>query len=166
MNLRLLTTLVLATTLLLSTLGCSKKQGPVPEPVGTGSYQLDGSLRTCEAKITTSTTKAMGGNQNYDYLNVRLTTLPQPPSGAETFVLYFYKLAGQSSSAYQVFNMELYVKNGVFASTFTNDVTTITPTADGGFSGTFSAKVPPPTAGTAPPAYAAITNGVFTNARP
>ena len=163
MRLRLLTTPLLATSLLLSTLACSKKDDPAAAAVGTGSYKLDGSTITCQAKAYPSS--ATSGGLTYDYLEIDLTTTPQPASGVETLKLFFFKQGGQSSNAYQLNDVALFTKgNTTSPYYFANDVTTLTPT-NGGFSGTFSAKASNPVGGNAGP-YTAITAGAFSDARP
>jgi hypothetical protein len=163
MHLRLLTTPLLAIGLLFSTLGCSKKDDPAAASVGTGSYKLDGTTITCQAKAYPSS--ATSGGLTYDYLEIDLTTTPQPTSGAETLKLFFFKQGGQSSNAYQLNDLALFTKgNTASPYYFANDVTTLTSTT-GGFSGTFSAKTSNPAGGNAGP-YTAITAGAFTDARP
>ncbi len=152
MKLHLLATPLLATGLLLSTLGCSKKDDPSGPVAGTGSYKLDGVKRHCDAYTTFSTGAANG--QTYDEVEVRLTTTPQPASGIETLDLFYSKKTTEPNTAYQLLYLISYSSN----SQFSNDGTTITPTSGGGLSGTF--------AGTAfgTPKYV-ITEGVFTDAR-
>lgn len=164
MRLRLLTTPILATALLFGTLACSKKDDPAATSVGTGSYKLDGTTITCQAKAYPSTSTS--GGLTYDYLEIDLTTTPQPASGAETLKLFFLKQGGQPSSAYQLNDISLFTKgNTTSPYYFANDVTTLT-TTNGSFSGTFSAKAINPVGGNAPGPYTAITAGVFTDARP
>jgi hypothetical protein len=164
MHLRLLTTPVLAIGLLFSTLACSKKDDPAAASVGTGSYKLDGTTITCQAKAYPSS--ATSGGLTYDYLEIDLTTTPQPASGTETLKLFFFKQGGQPSNAYQLNDFALFTKgNTTSPYYFANDVTTLTAT-NGGFSGTFSAKASSPAGGTAPGPYTSITAGVFTDARP
>ena len=164
MRLRLLTTPLLATSLLLSTLACSKKEDPAATSIGTGSYKLDGATIACQAKAYPSS--ATSGGLTYDYLEIDLTTTPQPASGAETLKLFFFKQGGQSSNAYRLNDFALFTKgNTTSPYYFANDVTTLT-TTNGSFSGTFSARASSPVGGTAPGPYTAITAGVFTDARP
>jgi hypothetical protein len=163
MRLRSLTSPLLATALLLSTLACSKKDDPAATSVGTGSYKLDATPVTCQAKAYPSS--ATSGGLSYDYLEIDLTTTPQPASGAETLKLYFFKQGGQPSTAYQLNDVALFTKgNTTSPYYFANQVTTLTPT-NGGFSGSFSAKASSPVGGNPGP-YTAITAGVFTDARP
>jgi hypothetical protein len=73
MRLRLLTIPLLASTLLFSTLGCSKKDAPKTDSASTGSYKLDGVLKTCEVK---SAFFSASVSQSYDQLDISLTTIP------------------------------------------------------------------------------------------
>jgi hypothetical protein len=157
MKLRFLTTPLLATSLLLTTFGCAKKDDPAATPaVGTGSYKLDNTTITCQAKALTSS--ASSGGLAYDYLEVDLTTTPQPASGPETLKLYFFKPGGQPANAFTLREITLDTKGSSYP--FSNDVTTLTSPSTSTFSGTFSATA----SGSVP--YRTITAGVFTNARP
>lgn len=153
----------MAATLLLSTLGCSKKDDPTTTSGNTSSYKLDGTTITCQSKAYASS--ATSGGLTTDYLEIHLTTTPQPTSGAETLKLYYYKQSGQAASAYALIDASLFTKGGTSQYYFTNYITTISATSGGGFSGTFSAKYSSPAGGTAPGPYVAITDGVFTDAR-
>jgi hypothetical protein len=157
MNLRHLATPLLATGLLLSTLGCSKKEDAAPTAMG--SYKLDGATRSCQAKAYVSS--ASSGGLAYDYLEVDLTTTPQPASGAEILKLYYLKPGGQPANAYLLNSLELTAKGGTYS--FGNDASTLNTTLNGGFSGTFSATASRTT--TAPP-YTTISAGVYTDVRP
>jgi hypothetical protein len=164
MRFSLSATPLLAATLLLGTLACSKKEDPAAASVGTGSYKLDAALINCQAKAYPSS--ATSGGLTYDYLEIDLTTTPQPANGAETLKLYFFKQGGQPSTAYRLNDIAFFTKgNTTSPYYFANDVTTLTPTSNGGFSGSFSAKASNPVGGSAGP-YQAITAGVFTDARP
>lgn len=163
MNLRLLAT-PLVSTLLLGTLGCSKKDDPTVSSTGTGSYKLDGTTITCQSKAYTSS--ATSGGLTLNYLEIDLTTTPQPTSGAETLKLFFVKQAGQSNNAYLLTDISFFTKGSSSPYYFANDVTTLSSTSGGGFSGTFSAKASSPVGSTTPGPYTAITSGVFTDARP
>ncbi|MGI4863084.1 MAG: hypothetical protein ACRYFZ_04120 [Janthinobacterium lividum] len=101
MKLRLLATPLVATTLLLSTLGCAKKEDATPTPTASGSYILDGKTINCTVKAVVQTSLAGNPAQSYDVLDVELTTTPQPASGPEKLDLYFQKQTGQSPNAYQ-----------------------------------------------------------------
>jgi len=157
MNLRHLATPLLATGLLLSTLGCSKKEEAAPTAMG--SYKLDGTTRSCQAKAYVSS--ASSGGLAYDYLEVDLTTTPQPASGTEILKLYYLKPSGQPTNAYLLSSLELTAKGGTYS--FGNNVSTLNSTISGGFSGTFSATASRTT--TAPP-YTTISDGVYTDVRP
>lgn len=151
-----------AASLLLITFGCAKKDDPAAaSATGTASYKLDNTTINCQARALTSS--ASSGGLAYDYLQVALTTTPQPASGAETLKLYFFKQSGQPTSAYALTDISLETKGSTYA--FANDVTTLTSPASGVFSGTFSATASP-VGGTASGPYRTITAGVFTNAQP
>lgn len=79
MTVRFLTTPLLATTLLLSAFGCSKKEGASPTP-GTGSFMLDGISLSGQAK-TTRSAGSIGGTV-YDFLDLDLT--PSQTTGEST----------------------------------------------------------------------------------
>ncbi|MDO7884244.1 hypothetical protein [Hymenobacter cheonanensis] len=144
--------------LLLGALSCAKPQDPVP--ASNGSYTLDGVLRRCQATTSTYTNTFYGG-QTKDVLLVHLTTVPQPESGAECLELTYFKDGRQPSTAYQPVNTGiLWVRNHGYRYTFDNATTSLTATSTG-FSGTYAGKIigdPDP--------YAAIADGVFTDARP
>jgi hypothetical protein len=95
MTLRLFTTPLLAATLLLSTIGCSKKDDPQTQPPSSASYVLDGQARTCQA---TQTTHSASG---YDFLTITLTTTPQPARGPEILYLALRRPTSQPTSAYE-----------------------------------------------------------------
>jgi hypothetical protein len=157
MNLRTLTTPLLAATLLLSTFGCSKKEEATP--VAMGSYKLDGATKSCQVKAYVSS--ATSGGLAYDYLEVDLATTPQPASGAEILKLYYVKPSGQPTNAYIMNAIELSVNNSLYS--FGNNASTLNSTISGGFSGTFSATA---SRTTSPPPYSYITDGVYTDVRP
>jgi hypothetical protein len=106
MNLRVPTaplTLV-AATLLLSTLGCSKKDAPTPSNIG--SYKLDGVLRNCSAETYGRSLVSVG--YNLEELTVYLTTTPQPASGFEALKVIFTKVAGQADTTYRCSHIYFY----------------------------------------------------------
>lgn len=163
---RLLTTPLLAATLLLSTLGCAKKEetpapAPMPTPVGTGtdSYKLDTQALTCQARTTTSTSTS--GGITREYVNVDLLTTPAPASGEQRRLLTYSRTS--PSAAYQFSEATLFEKNTVTLSGgFTGTSGRVTANGDGSFSGTFAAQ----DKGLIPMAYQTITAGSFTQARP
>jgi hypothetical protein len=157
MTLRLLATPLLAATLLLSALGCSRKDDPAL--LNTGSYKLDGTTINCQSKAFISS--ATSGGLSYDYLEIDLTTTPQPASGVEVLKLYYQKPAGQPTNAYILNTLELSTKGSTFG--FANNVSRLNSTIGGGFAGTFSATAYRTT--TAPP-YSNISDGEFVDARP
>ena len=161
MNLRLLATPLLATGLLLSTLGCSKKDEPAAS--ATGSYELDNTTVSCQAKASVSTTTS--GSLSYDYLVVDLVTTPQPTTGDETLHLYFVKINVASNNTYTLSDITLTTKGNAVTQHFSVDAATLTTTSSGGFSGAFSGKLIPQVGSPSLP-YPAITNGTFTNVHP
>jgi len=161
MKLRLLATPLLATGLLLSTLGCSKKEDAKPT-ANTGSYKLDNTLYTCQAKA--SVTSYTSGNFSYDRLIIDLVTTPTPATGAETLHLSFIKDNNPLNNSYALFDVVLTTKGTPTPYFFSVDHTSVTPTSSGGFSGTFSANISS-LYGTPPP-YTGITDGTFTDVHP
>ena len=157
MNLRLLATPLLATGLLLSTLGCSKKEDAKPT-ANTGSYKIGGQLKTCQVVTQAS---LIGNGQNY--LSVQLTTTPQPANGPEVLHVDFMKNESQPFTAYHVQAITLF-NSGVISARFSKEAATLTSTSSG-LSGTFSSignytfltstGVPPD-----------LTDGIFTNVQP
>jgi len=162
MNLRLLTTPLLATGLLLSTLGCSKKEEDAKPTNGTASYKLDGVTRTCQ--VTATITNITNNSTPNDLLHLTLTTIPEPAGGKEVVNLYLSKAVGQPTSAYQPYSFDYSgksVTSGAYLSgiLYNNITTSISQTSGGGFSGTFKAT-------TNPTVYGPISDGVYTDVRP
>jgi hypothetical protein len=155
MNLRLLTTPLLATGLLLSTLGCSKKDDPVA--LNTGSYKLDGNTFTCQAKALASTSS----DGRLSYLKIELATLPEPATGPETLRLYFAKANTQSSNTYTLTDISLISKGNTSLYFFSADAAALTTTSSGGFSGQLITSISP-----TPALYTTVTNGTFSNVHP
>jgi hypothetical protein len=143
MTLRLLTTPLLAAGLLLSTLGCSKKDDPVQPPlVGTGSYRYDGALATCQVSASTSSGTITSGplaGQQSDYLQFSFQPTPQLPSGALVRV-EFAKPAGQPNSTYALSSIAYFTDKALTVGKLhsNNTTGTLTELGDGSFSGTFS----------------------------
>jgi hypothetical protein len=159
MTLRLLATPLVAATLLLSTLGCSKKQ-EAAAPAATGSYKLDGVVKTCQ--VTALSVPASSATQvPGDQLLVTLTTTPQPAGGPEGVVLTFSKPFGQVPAAYQLGGFAYLL--GTTGTPYNNEVTTLQE-ANGSYSGTFSGT--PATTGTGTTLARKITDGVFAGVRP
>ena len=174
MNPRLLTTPLVAATLLLSTLGCSKKDAATPS--NSGSYKLDGVLRSCTATAYIRTVPT--SSYSIDILTVYLTTTPQPTSGEENLKVIFIKRSGQADTAYHYDYMYLYTKGEtVFpAATYTSDLyaikSPITSTSNNGvsaiFAGSWLTNGSPTGTGypvNSLPAYRKISDGVFTDVR-
>jgi len=161
MNLRLFTTPLLVTVLLLSTLGCSKKDEAAAS--ATGSYQLDNALITCQATASSSTSNS--GGISVDYLTIDLITTPQATTGAETLRLFFVKPNVQSNTTYTLTDILLTTKGTTPPYHFSVDAAALTSTSSGSFSGTFSGQILKP-GGMASGPYTTITSGTFTNVRP
>lgn len=161
MNLRLLATPLLATGLLLSTLGCSKKDEDAKPAIGTASYKLNGVTRTCQVKATVSV--ITNNATPNDLLLLTLTTTPEPVGGKEVTNLYLSKAVGQPTSAYHPYSFDYSgksVSSGAYLSNilYNNITTYISQTSGGGFSGTFKATTNPTT-------YGPISDGVYTDIR-
>lgn len=161
MNLRVLTTpLTLVTaTLLLSTMGCSKKDEPAP--INTGSYKLDGMLRKCTAE-TYSRSFTIGA-YSYEELTVYLTTTPQPASGFEALKVIYTKNAGQADTTYRCTKINFYTNGeSVFPAgafdTFDSAKSPLTLTGTNEISGVFYGN-----AVRGQLSYGSIKEGVFTN---
>ncbi len=161
MKRHLLTTPLVA-GLLLSTLGCSKRNEPAA-PTATGSYELDNTTISCQAKASTST--ALTNGISIDYLYIDLVTTPQPATGPETLRLYFVKPNVPTSNTYTLYDIGLANNINTIPYTFSVTSGTITSTSNGGYSGTFAGKIVNSSGGTPAP-YTTITNGTFTNVRP
>ncbi|RZJ90735.1 MAG: hypothetical protein EOO60_08655 [Hymenobacter sp.] len=158
MTIRLLATPLVAATLLLSTLGCSKKEAAAPAV--TGSYKLDGVVKTCQ--VTALSVPASSSTQvPGDQLLLTLITTPQPAGGPEGIVLTFSKPFGQPPAAYQLDGFAYLL--GTSGTPYNNEVTTLQE-ASGSYSGTFSGT--PATTGTGTTLARKITDGVFAGVRP
>lgn len=166
MQVRFLSTFTVASALLLSTLGCSKKEEstPAPAPIsGTGTYKLNGRMVNCKA---TAVLRGTGTGQNY--LFVRLTTMPIPASGEEHLELTFTKGPNRPTAEYQPEEATLtytnapsqtlnfYTYNSASTGPTTNRVT-IADSNKGGYSGSFAV--------TSYQLNHVITEGIFTDVR-
>lgn len=158
----LLATPLVAATLLLSILGCSKKDEdakPVVTP-NVGSYKLDGQLFDREAKAFEYPNRT---GFYEDQLQIQLTSPVTAPTGPDNLLLAFGKPVGSPVSAYRFINATLITwptgSSPLQTSTFAKDLKfTLSTTPAGGYSGTFSAS----NNGSS----SLITDGVFTDARP
>ena len=154
MKLRILAVLLFATELLLSTVGCSKKDDPGAKPTAnTGRYLSDGRLVTCTATVDLYT------NAGRNFLTVDLTTTPQPAGGKETLRLIYIKDPSEPVSAYLLAQMQLF-NSGAISVLYNAAAFTLIPTSRGGFSGTFSSGTQYPNPGITPHNF---TSGVFTD---
>jgi len=158
-----LTTPLVAGLLLLSALGCSKTDDPAANANATGSYQLDNTTSSCQAKASTST--GGSGGVSVEYLTIDLITTPQPATGAETLRLHFAKPNVQGNTTYTLIEITLVNKGITVPYSFFVTNAALTPTGSGGFSGTFSGTLINPN-GANPAPYTTIANGKFTNVRP
>jgi hypothetical protein len=138
MTLRLLTIPALTSGLLLSMLGCSKKDDPTrTTPVGTGSYTYDGTLVNCQASATTTSKLYKGQHQYYLYVTLQ----PTPKLSASKSVrAEFVKLEGQPNTAYRLFAVTYFADSSLVVHTLhtNNTAGTITETSSGSFTGTFA----------------------------
>jgi hypothetical protein len=143
--------LLVATVLLTSTLGCSKKDAPAPPAPTAGHYKLGGQFKTCE--VTTSLATASG----HDYLSVLLTTTPEPSTGWEQLQLLLAKDTGQPTTAYKAVQYR-FSKGGTTSILYDPTTFTLSSTSSG-LSGTFTAVSSYPSLNTPD-----LTEGLFTNA--
>jgi hypothetical protein len=158
MTLHLLAMPLVVATLLLSTLGCSKKEAAAP--AATGSYKLDGVVKTCA--VTALSVPASSSTQvPGDQLLLTLITTPQPANGPKGVVFTFSKPFGQAPTAYHLDEFAYLL--GTSGVPYTNEVTTLQE-ASGSYSDTFSGTPATTSTGTTPARK--ITDGVFTSVRP
>ncbi len=156
MNARLLATPLVATTLLLSTLGCAKKDDATPASTSnTGSYKLNGRTVNCQARTYFKSYASNSGGPGTDVLSVILTTNPQPAAGKEEFAINFEKASTQPTTAYRPTTIHLVDSDYPQGLPMRNDLTTLSTTSSS-VSGTFAAT------GTNTPGTS-ITAGVFTD---
>jgi hypothetical protein len=102
MDTRLLTTALITVTLLMCTLGCSKKDNPAAtQPTIMASYMLNGALINWTASSQVSSQVVTSG-LGTDYLTLTLTTTPQPATGVQRLQLTYTKSTGQPLTAYQL----------------------------------------------------------------
>lgn len=161
MNLRFRfpTTLLIA-ALLLSTLGCSKKEEAKPT-AATGSYTFDGVRKPCVVNSTLSLVNSF--HPTYDELTITLTPLSQPTGGGEAVALGFHKTPGGPATDYRLAVLVYTSDVASSGKLYTVDVTTLQEAA-GSYEGTFAGSAI--YIGYSPPGTHTITDGVFTNVRP
>jgi hypothetical protein len=157
MRLRLLATPLVSAALLLSTLGCSKKDDPA---ASTGTYTLNGVLTPCQVTVSTRS-----GRADYliaDYLDLQLTPTDPQRSG-EAVSVHFTKSIDAPTSTYELLFVTLSSSaNQVpYAINYTvpDATATLNQLSSGGYTGTFSATFSRFTS-------QVITAGAFTNVRP
>jgi hypothetical protein len=88
MIIHLLATPLVSTALLLSTLGCAKKDDPTASPTNTGTYTLNGVATPCQ--VTVSTRYGRADSLIADYLDLQLTPTDPQRSG-EAVSVHFTK---------------------------------------------------------------------------
>jgi hypothetical protein len=154
MNLRRLALFLFATGLLLSTLGCSKKDDPATSNIG--SYLYDGQLINCTA------TADIYSDAGADFLTLNLKTTPPATTRPETLRLIFRKDASEPASAYVLLQMQQFADGSIIGLS-NPDTFTLVPTSTGGFSGTFSSVSQYTNPGLTPHSF---TSGVFTDVHP
>jgi hypothetical protein len=161
MNLRLLATSLAAATLLLSTLGCSKKDEPTVTPTsttGTGSFKRDGVTITGKATASLGYFNHPNGQTVQDLFIIIVETTPSA-SDARSLTVEF-----QDGKLY-----EMKYKKGQGLGTdaaiypYTSSAATLSqPTNISSYSGTFSGTgLVTASINT----QSTITDGVFTDAR-
>ncbi|ALW85693.1 hypothetical protein AUC43_11705 [Hymenobacter sedentarius] len=141
----------------MSASGCSKKEEASPAP-NTGSFQLDGTAISCQAKATRSA-GSIGGTF-YDFLDLDLTPTPAA-GGVGRLRLSLYKVPGSPASTYLLHNLLVYTGCNGSPYNFAGTSFTLTPAGEGSFSGRFAGKVSA-SSSSIPGPYTTITNGVFT----
>lgn len=156
MNPRLPANLLVATGLLLSTLGCAKKDDPTPAPTPTAGYTINNQTVKCTAAAVHTTSNGA------DLLVLTFTTTPQPTSGPEVLTLTLTKPVSDDIKNYQTVGSNLTVTTTTGTKTTPYGTTTAavySGTVAGGLSGGFATYL------TTPP-NATITGGYFTEVVP
>jgi hypothetical protein len=136
MNLRLLLTPLVSATLLLSTLGCSKKSDPTPA-VGTGTLITESQSIKC--KVSASGSSRANAGRQYDYLLVTMQATPESAS-SEVVRIEFVRPAGQPTLDYNLSSIT-YFTSGSSTGMLYNNATSasVGETSKGVFSGNFFA---------------------------
>lgn len=156
MTSRFLITPLLAAALLLSTLGCAKKEDPIATPVvNTGSYKVTGNAIAGQTK---GHVQLNVNGTNVDALVFAILNTSPPPNSTGSLLLYFEKPTGQPSTAYRPTGINYFPTNTdpLAMLDFTTYAGTITETSTGVFSGTFSGTTA---------SGISLSEGVFTNVR-
>jgi hypothetical protein len=163
MRLCLLTIPFTYTALLLSALGCTKKDDPNATPSNTGSYKLDGRATIFKAQCFLYLGRDTA-NRPTNTLVIRLTESSQAPN--ETANVVFSKYESEPASAYILRSVDIIQASPPSPVPTTRPYQdarqfTISPTGSGGFSGTFTAHSDSSTYSGRP--SSAVTDGVFTD---
>lgn len=165
MNIRLLATPLVAATLLLSTLGCSKKDDPTvttPTTANTGSYKRDGVAVASTASARYDSFQQ--NNQTVYVLYINLVESGQGVTDPRIATLEFQSIGSNSTGAfrlYQITYRQQYSPTLITTYPASTTVATVTSAGPSSFSGTFS--------GTGMLNYAVntpsvLSDGVFTDA--
>jgi hypothetical protein len=163
MRLRLLAMPSISTALLLSTLGCSKKDdltSILPAGTGIASYKLDGKTITCTVQVDGGYAQGSGhSGLNYDFVSVTLKTTPEPADGPEILKLTYSR--PNVGADYQLSDPLYYYTKGSLDATwdFSAIAGKVMLKSQGGFAGTFTGQAR--VYGSMPPPYTDITAGVF-----
>jgi hypothetical protein len=135
MHLRSLLTPLLSSTLLLSTLGCSKKNDP--PAVGTGTLRSDGPLISCNVSASRSSSATTG--RQYDYLLVTMQATPASAS-SEVVRIEFVRPAGRTTSDYNLSSITYFASSSSAGRLYNNATSaSVGETSNGVFSGNFFA---------------------------
>jgi hypothetical protein len=141
MRLRLLTIPLLASTLMFSTLGCSKKDDPTTTPInGTGSFKRDGVVITGTARAILGSVHQNG--QTIEELYITITEAAPSQGDPRSVMLDFQKPSGGTTGAYQLYTI-IYRQgqsNYDVASSYpsTSSIAMVKDAGSSSFSGTFS----------------------------
>lgn len=119
MKLRLFAISLTTVTLLLSMLGCSKKDDATLISA-TGSYKLDNVTKNC--KVVVYIRDAASNTQ----LTISLSTVPEPQNGPEVVQLFYTKLPGQPNTSYSLVSTTLVANNSAYVTVATSYATTRT----------------------------------------
>jgi len=153
MTLRLLATPLAAATLFVSTLACSRREDPNPDPTPTAGYTRNTRNVTCNAVGVHTVVN------NVDFLVVTLTTTPQPASGPEIVTIKFAKFPNEPIGNYQAMSSDLTTTTatgGLVTSYGTTAGSVRAGSASGKVSGGFATSL------TTPP-LTAMTGGYFSD---
>jgi hypothetical protein len=157
MMLRIRITSLVATALLLGTLGCFKDDPSANEPA-TASYTFEGKVFTCKPTVTK---EVLAG---YEYLKVNLEVIETPARGNPAgIIVKLRRPANQPKASYEpapVDNLVLYRNVGNGSERFNNSSIAYKFTKNT-ISGTFSGTASTTSSSGSPFVYSTITAGTF-----